>query len=629
MPGIAGLYQVDKATVHAEAIAPMVEAQKHRAPDGCSIWREGAVALAQLQMHTIPAVAGQESPLVSRDGMMVLVSDARIDNREELFSALALTGEDRRTVSDAALILRSYALWGTRCVDHLIGAFAFALWDAHESHIFCARDHAGVRPFYYYVDGQRFAFASEVNGVLAHPDITGTANEERIADFLSHVHLSDEYTFYREVLRLPAGHCAVVNTSGLTKRRYWEWQLPEQLNLPSPEAYQERFRSIFGEAVRCRLRGEGGVGSLLSGGLDSSGITTMAAKLSAEPLPTFSAVFDQSSDSDERRYIQAVVDGSNCAPTFVDGHDHDPIRDLSYLASRTGKPSIGLSPSLLWMLYGSVSDTGLTTVLDGHGGDEVLSKGHGYINELASNRRWWALAREIIGVSRQEGGNWLKFFLLYWLRFGRVPARVARRLRRLIRSIGDTSEMNMAPIELVAEAFASRTNAAERQREAMRSMYGAATEREQHLTILSHSLQVEALEELNQLGHLRGVEPRVPYWDIRLVKFCLSLPTEVKYTRGVGRQILRKSLKGMLPDIIATRRDKAIFNSPVALALGNAEVGVSPAVSVLLPFVMPYVDAEKVHRVTETFVETDKRTGGRELVAIMEVLKLGYWLKDI
>ncbi len=167
MSGIVGIYYINGRPVEGETLGRMVDILAHRGPDGADIWCEGNIGLGHRMLWTTPESLMEKQPLVDRTGNLVLTADARIDNRGELISALRLNDSPVEKITDSALILAAYAEWGNQCPEKLIGDFAFAIWDKRKQVLFCARDHMGVKPFYYYYEpGKFFAFASEIKGLL-------------------------------------------------------------------------------------------------------------------------------------------------------------------------------------------------------------------------------------------------------------------------------------------------------------------------------------------------------------------------------------------------------------------------------------------------------------------------------
>ena len=179
--------------------------------------------------------------------MLALTADARIDNRPELLRTLRLGDSD---VPDSELILAAYEKWGEDLAAHLVGDFAFALWDGHARKLVCARDVMGIKPFYYYAGGEVFAFASEIKGLLAHPEVPRRLNETKVVDYLAPVFEDLEQTFYEGIYRLPPAQVLVVEEGRIRRRTYWELDASRELRLGSDEAYVEAFREVFTEALR-------------------------------------------------------------------------------------------------------------------------------------------------------------------------------------------------------------------------------------------------------------------------------------------------------------------------------------------------------------------------------------------
>ncbi|WP_263808721.1 asparagine synthase (glutamine-hydrolyzing) [Salinibacter sp.] len=628
MSGIAGICYTDGRPVDQSVLRRLLDAQSHRGPDGRQIRRETSVGLGHLALHTTPEAVHEAQPRVGRDERLLLTADARIDNRDELISALGGRRDDDRPATDAELILHAYRRWGDASPEHLRGAFAFAIWDASKDRLFCARDRMGLRPFHYCWSAPRFVFGSEINAVLAHPAVSREINDTRVADFLARIHLSKAYTFYDDILRLPPGHRAVINHEGMHTDAYWTLTLPEERTLGSDEAYAEAFRNVFSSAVEDRLRADGDVGTFLSGGLDSSSVTATARAVSSGPLHTFSALYEHTPEVDESEYIRAVLDRGDYQSHFVEGTDHDLLKDFpGYLASQQ-KATLAHTPSLLQVLHRKVQDVGLNVVLDGHGGDEVTSHGHGYPGELARTRRWGALIRDLRGSLQGEEISWPEAFVAYWLRYGRLPNRVGRRLLRLLQSVGlSTGEQRTLP-QLIGEDFARRTQVADRRRRYRAQASAAApTERRCHFRQVSSTIQPGALEELNQGASLRSVEPRFPFWDPRVVEFCLSLPADVKRKHGVGRQILRSGLTGVLPDRVRARTDKSEFRPSVVYGLTNSALDVQTVIEEMEDALAPYVDVDVARSTVDRFVQDPPASNPADTVSILQVLRLGFFLE--
>ena len=309
MSAIVGYVGLDGRLTVREEISRMAEALSHRGPDGRATWNEGIAGLGHCMLHTTPESLRERLPLAR--GNLVITADARIDNREELFSSLRLVRTKPELITDSELILSAYRAWGEDCAQRLLGDFAFAIWDSSKRQLFCARDHFGVKPLYYYHQSrQRFVFASEIKGILCLPDIPEQINDAKIADYILETFENNSDTFYAHVNRLPPGSMMVISEDGVRQSTYWSLGPEREIRMKSDAEYAEAFRSIFFDAVNCRLRSAFPLGTMLSGGLDSSSIACVAHELAGNRaggnLHTFSVVFNQVKNSDERQFIEKI-----------------------------------------------------------------------------------------------------------------------------------------------------------------------------------------------------------------------------------------------------------------------------------------------------------------------------------
>ncbi len=232
-------------------------------------------------LHTTPESRSERQPAGIRAAPhLVITADARIDNRDELFDALSAPDQGRGQTPDSSLILAAYEHWGADCVKHLLGDFAFAIWDSRQRKLFCARDPFGCTPFVYSYDGKRFIFASDVKGVLAGLD-TRRFNEPLLAAYLQMktYYAEKTMTFFEGIVKLQPGHSLTLTAGGVQTSRYWSPDDAPELRLGNAADYTEQLLFLFRQSVQCRLRSAFPIGSHLSGGLDSSAISVMASRL--------------------------------------------------------------------------------------------------------------------------------------------------------------------------------------------------------------------------------------------------------------------------------------------------------------------------------------------------------------
>ena len=560
MSAIAGILHTDGRIADGAPLQRMLMAMAHRSPDGSAAWHDRSIALGHGQLSTLPDVRSANLPLT--EGDLTITADIRLDNRDELIAALAF---GTRPVTDAALVLAAYRQWSEDCPTHLLGDFAFAIWDGGRNLLFCARDHLGVKPFYYHAAAGAFAFASEIKALFAFDGISRTLNEARVADYLAGMVTDVQSTLYADIFRLPPHHSLTVSTSGRQLRSYW--RLAPSVAMPGDDLI-ERFRELFSNAVRCRLVGPGRIGAMLSGGLDSSSIASVAAPLVTSagglPLATLSVVFDKTPAWNERPFIDAVLASCVFDPSFIESDDVAPFADLDRILIEQEGAFLAPGLAISRQLYAAAAGRGIRILLDGHGGDEVVSHGYGRLHELARAHRWFALWREASGVSRTYGDHTWHVFRAYLSLYGplrRIPFwRAASRARRHMSRLTGHANGRLASTDWINADLAARTDLAARYR-AQRRLEAEATVSEQTRQewFLSSGMVPHAFEVLDRAAGAAGVEPRYPFWDKRLVEFCLGLPSEAKLQDGWSRLILRRAMQGILPDMVQWRRDKLDF----------------------------------------------------------------------
>ncbi|MBX2997318.1 MAG: hypothetical protein KF893_02315 [Caldilineaceae bacterium] len=567
MSAIFGIFYLDGRSVLPAELRQMAVALEHRGSTVVTLWSEGNVGMGCCA-HS--PVAG---PSYAKDANFFLVADVRLDNRADLLSGLGGAGMSTE-MGDASLIGEVYRRWGGACADRLLGDFSFVLWDRQRRQLVCGRDHVGVKPFYYcHLPGRIFAWATEIKALFWVSASLRAIDEERLAERLALIDwdLTDQSTLYRHLLSLPPAHRLKVTADDLILNRYWSLDSTRCLGRGSVRDHAEAFGEILTEAVRCRLRGSGDVGALLSGGLDSSAIAWTAQNLAyGQPggkLPTFSAIFDTVTICDERAYIDPILARGRFAPSWTPGDQVSPLGELAQMLWHQDELVYAPGISLMVALYRAAQRKGIRVLLDGHGGDEVAGCGAGYYRELAHKGRWLTLMREIRASARLHQQS---FGALFWpyLRDATWTGRTAGRIRRIGRHLwrgGDSlpsPDKDNSPVweRWLHPAFVKRVGLHERYRAFRhRRPERVGSEREGHYRLLTGRAQVRSLEILNKASAAHSVELRIPFWDKRLVEFCLALPSEHKLHDGWDRITLRRAMHNQLPPQVQWRRSKTNF----------------------------------------------------------------------
>ena len=485
---------------------------------GVAVWSGGPVRL--LAERT----GRPNGPRLAERGPYAVAADVRLDNRDDLRRALGETGDD------GALLVAAYERWGAALTDRLEGAFSFALWDGRAGRLHVARDVMGLRPLYRARVEGAWAFGSSLPTVQSL--VPFRVDREAAADFLVGDLTHPTRTMVGGVERVPPATAAVVAPGGAVHERRF-WSPDPTVRLPDDDAVAEgAFREAFDRSVLARL--DDATGALLSGGFDSSSIvTTVRALRPAPPLETFSLVYDERT-ADERRYVDAVVDGGGLVPHRVRGEGVPMFDGLDGDLAAVGEPFPTPNLFLTRHLYAAAARAGLDGVLDGFGGDNVVGHGTERLTELAFGLRWPTFVRE----ARAAAG------------------RTNRPRRALLR---------------VARDFVLGPLAAPLRRRPAAVHFGDAGllggRREQspthwsvraaHTAEMSSLLIPRAVEAAYAAGTAAGVEPRFPFLDRRLVEVCLALPSGQRLRDGLTRSVLRRAMSDRLPDDLRRRTGKA------------------------------------------------------------------------
>lgn len=573
----------------------------------------GAMLLAASEVSAEPASPSRRA--------LVVAADARIDNRDEIEDHLGL---HRGRLSTAALIGRLYERHGPRCPAYLLGDFAFLIWDAEKHLLFGARDPVGVRPFYFHASHRLFAAATSIGPLLAS-GISAEMDRTGMADFVAGAFADRQVTLHRHIARLPPAHAITVTDTAVRIEQYWRLE-PEQKAARSDMA--EQFRHLFQEAVACRMSGQG-TGVLLSGGLDSSSIALVASRLDGgrapKPLPAFSMTFEGSPGWSDGEHIRSVLRAGRFSAHFLPSDDHDPLGDMDTMLDEQEGLFLAYNQSVSRRLYHAAGESGLSLLLDGHGGDEVVSHGFGRLNELAVAHRWRSLWREAGGVARTFG---MSTWSVASPHLDHVQA--IRTIRRSWRHLAPPASppvhgagFNSA---LVAADLARATGIRERHALAQPSRSARQTEQQRHLEVLSSPHQPYAFEVLDRTAAAAGVTLRFPFYDRRLVEFCLSAPSNLKLANGFPRAILRDAMTNILPETVRLRRDKFDFSGQLRRGLGRHAAVFAEVIRHRADALSPFIDLDVARSAIQ---QLDRPAGTQALFAVWRIALLARWIDPL
>jgi asparagine synthase (glutamine-hydrolysing) len=525
----------------------------------------GEVGIAMRRLSIIDLSTGHQ-PIANEDGSAWIVFNGEIYNHRELRSDLEARGHVFRTHSDTEAILHAYEEFGVECVRHLRGMFAFAVWDGRQEQLFIARDHAGIKPLYWTVAGDRLLFGSEIKALLCDPAVPRRVNQEALHHYLTYLYVPAPLSLFDGIQQLPPGHRMIWRRGSVHVEEYWagpEAMLEGETGGP---VTPDEVWGVLRESVSAHMLSDVPLGAFLSGGIDSTLIVALMAELSSKPVETFSVGFEAAGLYDERPFAAAVAkhfgthhhefaigsDSVQLLPEII-RHLDEPLADASvipnYLVSQLARKHVKVA-------------------LSGAGGDELFGGYRRYFaDELA--RRW----RRVPSPVRKN-------LLLPALRV--IPATGET-------AIGDMSRLVqkfLEPLDLAPEQRYLAWNAFFSEQSKQQLYAGGEPRRDSAEVMLPHFQRVEhrafadramyvdlksylpgdPLFLSDRMTMANSLEARVPFVDTRVMEYAARIPVDQKIQGRRTKIILREALAGRVPDDIISRPKRG-FGTPIDLWL--------------------------------------------------------------
>jgi asparagine synthase (glutamine-hydrolysing) len=585
MCGIVGVLFFEEDYPGRKAVLRMAKTITHRGPDGEGFFfdygdgiewtdfqgkcqnrhalgqgkRSPWVVFGHRRLAVLDLSERGHQPMTNEDGSIWIIHNGEVFNYLEIRKELEVMNHQFNSMTDTEVIIHAYEEWGTECIGHFNGMWAFCIWDSKKRQLFCARDRAGVKPFYYTFNGKRFAFASEIKALLTLEDLDVTPNKQIIADYLF-LGLIDHTreTFFRNIYQLRPGEHLLFEGNRLTTRSYWDIETKE-IRFSKDSDYVERFYELLQDSVRLRLRSDVPIGSCLSGGLDSSSIVCLANKLMfdgqtidpglvGEKQKTFSSCFEELA-YDERKFIEFVIDRTRAEKNYTFPQAKNLFQDLTKLIWHQDEPFGSTSIYAQWNVMRLAKGRGVTVLLDGQGGDELLA---GYIpsfyhlfGQMLKRADLGRLMEEVKGFRKNHQNTTSQFMS------GMLAALTPRWSKLWIQRFVKRG------IEWSEEGFRRRY---------LRFFPGPDRFEDDLNNYLYQGFRYTSLpgllhyEDRNSMAF--SLETRLPFLDYRLVEYIFSLPSEQKIRDGVTKVILRDATKAILPEEIRNRMDKMGFVTP-------------------------------------------------------------------
>jgi asparagine synthase (glutamine-hydrolysing) len=558
MCGIAGLVAFDRLHLDdRERVTRMRDVLAHRGPDDAGVFSDERAALAHRRLSIVD-LAGGHQPLANETDTVWIAFNGEIYNHGAVRAELESRGHQYKTRSDTETIVHAYEQWGDDVVNHLRGMFAFAVWDAPRRRLLLARDRLGVKPLYWAIAQGRLLFASEIKGILESGLVRPEANEQALPELLGTRYLSGTETLFKGIHRLQPGHTLIWEKGTVVIHRYWDIPVGRrsaELAPLSDAALVARFRELLEESVRIRLMADVPLGMFLSGGLDSSAIAALMARLIDRPVQTFSVAFKQRafSELDYARQVSTAIK-ADAHEIVID--DEDFFGALPRLIWHEDEPLAHPSSVPLYFVS-ALAREHVKVVLTGEGSDELLA-GYGKYPRALAN---WK-AGGAYGVVPAALRAWIADRVV-----PKLPGPVGRYAKRSFLAMSRTPEAmffdNFAAIglqrqgALLAPSFAELATP-ERAYGPSRAFFdapnGSSTTLDRLLYADMKTYLVELLMKQDQMSMAASIESRVPFLDHQLVEFAAGLPARMKLRGLTTKWVLREAVRDLLPPAILTRK---------------------------------------------------------------------------
>jgi len=623
MCGISGIVSLDESPVDAGVGAMMISQLAHRGPDEQSVLAARQAVLGHTRLSILDAEGGRQ-PMSSRDGSLSITFNGEIFNHGELRDRLRAAGHRFETRSDTEVLLHLYAQYGDACVEQLNGQWAYAIWDAGKRRLFASRDRLGVRPFFYAIDGRRLLFASEIKALWPAMERAPSIDPIALDQLFTFWTVVAPRTCFTGIRELLPGDSMVVEHGSVRTRPYWRLRYTPTEPGDDVET-ADRLLALLQDATALRLRADVPVAALLSGGLDSSLVTALAARVAERPVQTFSLGFDDPR-FDERAFQSQTADMLGVSNDAVVCSSAEVSRVLPEVVWHAEQPLVRTAPVPMYLLASRVHRSGFRVALTGEGADEVFG---GYdIFKEAKLRRFCSVApgsrmrprlvRRLYpylpNVAQQSDEYLMSFF---GIGTDSTDALASHRARWKM-----TAGLKRFFSARIRESLGSY-NAVDDLCDSLPAGFGHwdVLTRAQYLesTLLLPGYILSAQGDRMAMAH--AVECRHPFLDHRVVEFAASLPPRLKMRALTEKYLLRRAARTVLPKAIVARR-KQPYLAPDASALFTAGAESADLEAVLSPARVRAHDVFDADAVTKLIAKAraGRVSGTRDNMALIAVL---------
>jgi len=518
-------------------------------------WQNDSVFMGCHLKKIVPESENETLPFYDPESKLVITADAIIDNRDDLSDLLDL--KDDENTPDSTFILEAYKKWGYSCPEYLLGDFAFAIWDDKKQELFCCRDHVAKRLLYFYNSDEFFCFSTLINPIFELKEIEKAPNDIYIADFLSLIGVKSQIipdiTVFKDIYQLHPASCMIISKEKVKKWQYWKISKTEELKMKNDREYEQAFLDVFTKAVKCRLRSRKNKGILLSGGLDSGAVASIAAPLlkqNGEKLYTFTQTpFNNYTNwlngkgiADETEYVKEYSrDFDNIESYYLPCEGLNSLTEINETVKTLEQP-YKIVGNIHWIneIMRKSMNKNMDIILTGTSGNASISWGDFsfYLKSLFHNFRFFKVINEIMAYSRKNNYNPNKLFV-----------------RSIINLFPYSFKKNLNDFNnllLINPEFSESMNLKKRFKKFKIdfSHQKPPNSIDARIYILNRRAKSHSSCFVNKMNKKYGLVKRDPTGDTRIIQFCLNLPEDQYVREGEERRFIRHAMKGIIPDKI-------------------------------------------------------------------------------
>ena len=559
MCGIVGFLAKKTDFDFCEALNGMTDKLSHRGPDDRGIYTSkllgdtAVIGLGHRRLSIIDLSSHSHQPMI--DGAVSIVFNGEIYNHIELRRELQSLGQTFESSGDTEVILRAYKVWGIDCFSRFNGMWAIAIFDQTNKKLVLSRDRLGKKPLYYFIDSEKIVFGSEIKSLLLYPDIPKKPNFKKIYRYIStsYRYIDTDNTSYFEGIHLVQRGSNMVVSEDLSVSKHEYWNLKENmisLNNKSEKVLIDDFRDLFIDSVKIRLRSDVPVGCMLSGGLDSTSVMCVAHKILKTPIMAFSGITGEDKGIyDESEYIDEMVRDTGAVHKYIMPEPSDLFSTISEMLFYHDEPICTISWYALFLIAKQIKIDNVPVVLNGHGGDELLG---GY---------WYHYQYNFYDLLRDGDLEKLDYEQKAWLfNHDRKVMEICSSISS-IESMDSGQKAEYLQYSDYSDVFSSDFRSMYTNSISLDSSFKTSLSKRLHKELL-HETVPASLKAEDRNTMASSIESRSPMLDYRLAEFCFSLPNNYKIRDGMGKWILREAMRGILPEKIRSRKDKAGFIVP-------------------------------------------------------------------